>query len=514
MAHQVNPLGLSTHIQRVSTALPKDGKYTLMRGVDATQLFLYCPAETPEGHGAGLLQNLALFARVRLGTETNHVINALYHALPEFAHSCGIHSTIIERLETLSQIKGLTTVFVNGEPCAVTRVPECLITVLRKARRAKVLPIDASIIMAPHGIAVFTDMGAVQFPLICLDSLQKLGHKLTRSGEIFNTMLSMGIIEYVEAWEALDYRVAFSASDLKKAELRTGLNDCALMPFTHLALHPMAILATSASSVPWSDHDQAPRVSYQAGMLKQSVSTPAMNLNDRFDMGYSHTLWYPQKPIADTVVSESRKIQDWPMGENLLIAIGSYEGLSQEDAIVRNAASIDRGSGRITVQRVFKAVVHKISSCDFEAFESPLSAHKGQQCIGIRAECDYTKIDHNGLLSEGIYVHNGDVLIGRVLYTTDDSGNRVRRDRSIIMTCEDSENYIVDRVMVTTNRDGFRQVRVRLRSMRVPQVGDKISDRHGQKGVIGFLAAQEDLPFVADGPNAGMTPDAIVNLHR
>lgn len=485
-----------------------------MRGVDATQLFLYCPAETPEGHGAGLLQNLALFARIRLGTETNHVINALLHAVPDFASTCGIHSKLLRPFTCLDEIKNTTTVFVNGEPCATTTVPESLIIVLRKARRAKVLPIDASIIMAPHGISIFTDMGAVQFPLICLDSLEKNGHKIVDTGELFNTMLSMGIIEYVEAWEALDYRVAFSASDLKNEALKTGLNNCSLMPFTHLALHPMAILATSASSVPWSDHDQAPRVSYQAGMLKQSVSTPAMNLFDRFDMGYSHTLWYPQRPLADTVVSESRKIQEWPMGENLLIAIGSYEGLSQEDAIVRNAASIDRGSGRITVQRVFKAVVHKISSSDFEAFESPLSSQRGQQCIGIRAECDYSKIDNNGLLCEGTYVHNGDVLIGRVLYTTDDSGNRVRRDRSIIMTCEDSENYIVDRVMITTNRDGFRQVRVRLRSMRVPQVGDKISDRHGQKGVIGFLAAQEDLPFVADGPNAGMTPDAIVNLHR
>ena len=516
LAHQVNPLGLTTHIQRVSTALPKDGKYILMRGVDATQMFLYCPAETPEGHGAGLLQNLALFARIRLGTETAHVINALVLAVPEFAKASGINSLLLEPLTLMSQaISGQTIIFVNGEPAAVTKIPESTITVLRQARRAKILPIDSSIIMAPHGIAIFTDMGTVQFPLICLDSLQKNGHKLILgTGELFKTMLSLGIIEYVEAWEALDYRVAFSPDDLKNEDLKVGLNGAPLMPFTHLALHPMALLGTSASSVPWSNHDQAPRVSYQAGMLKQSVSTPAMNLWDRFDMGYSHTLWYPQRPIADTVVSQSRKIQEWPMGENLIIAIGSYDGLSQEDAIVRSQASIDRGSGRITVHRVFKAVVHKISSSDYEAFESPVNTQNAQACIGIRAECDYSKIDINGLLCEGTYVHNGDVLIGRVVYTTDDSGNRVRRDRSIIMTCEDSEDFIVDRVMVTTNRDGFRQVRVRVRSMRVPQVGDKISDRHGQKGVIGFLARQEDLPFVAEGPNAGMTPDAIVNLHR
>jgi len=518
LAHQINPLGLTTHIQRVSTALPKDGKYTLMRGVDSTQLFSYCPAETPEGHGAGLLQNLTLFARVRLGTETSLVINAVLNGVPEFAKTCGLHSELLVPLTNFRQLKS-TLVFVNGEPIAVTDTPEALLTILRRARRSKVIPIDTSVIRAPHGLAIFTDMGTVQFPLICLETLKHEAHKFCNddgtykiSGELFNTMTALGIIEYVEAWEVLDYRVAFKADDLRRPELLTGLHG-PLMPFTHIALHPMAILGTSASSVPWSDHDQAPRVSYQAGMLKQSVSTPAMNLDMRFDLGYAHTLWYPQRPMADTIVSASRKLQEWPMGENLLIAIGSFEGLSQEDAIVRNSAGIDRGSGRITVQRVFKAVVHKISSSDFEAFESPISTQNGLGCIGIRAECDYSKLDACGLLVEGTYVRNGDILIGRVLYTTDDSGNRVRRDRSIILTCEDVERFVVDKIIVSTNRDGFRQVRVRIRSMRVPQVGDKISDRHGQKGVIGFLARQEDLPFVAEGPNAGMTPDAIVNLH-
>lgn len=529
LAHRINAWGVITHLQRVSTALPKDGKYTLMRGIDATQLHCYCPAETPEGHGAGLLQNLALFARVRLGTEGLLVTSALLHAVPDFAAehyglsggpsgSSGPSVPIVEPLVAIKQLAhaAATLVYVNGDPVAVTRVPESLMEVLRGARRAKVLPIDSSIIRANHGILIFADMGTVQFPVICLDGLKRHGHKLESvpAGDLFKTMMSMGIIEYIEAWEALDYRVAFSPSELRRPDLLVGLNGAPLMPYTHLAVHPMGFLGTSASSVPWSDHDQAPRVSYQAGMMKQAVSTPAMNISERFDQGYTYQLWHPQKPMADTVVSESRGLHEWPMGENLIIAIGSYDGLSQEDAIVRSQSAVDRGSGRITVSRVFKAVIHKISSSDFEAFECPVVAQNGLSCIGIRAECDYSKLDVGGLLSEGLYVKNGDVLIGRVIYTTDDSGNRVRRDRSIILTCEDTERYLVDRVMVTTNRDGFRQVRVKIRSTRVPQVGDKISDRHGQKGVIGFLARQEDLPFVADGPNAGMTPDAIVNLHR
>lgn len=517
--HRINNMGLLTDLQKVRTPLPSDGKYINMRGVDATQLHSYCPAETPEGHNAGLLLILSLFAKVRLGTETCILASAILNALCDFGRAACGTSNILEPLKEFSQLKTSSIiVFVNGDPVAITEGPETLISVLRAARRAKVLPIDTSVIRGPYGIYVFSDMGIVQFPLICLDMLKKHGSQIVLTeaptGELFQHMMALGIIEYVEAWEALDYRVAFLPSDLTNQSLQTGL-DGPLMPFTHLALHPMGFLGTSAASVPWGNHDQAPRLSYQAGMLKQAISTPALNMSTRFDQGLSFTHWYPQRPMADTIVSESRKLHDWPMGENLMIAIGSYEGLSQEDAIVFSKASADRGSCRITVHKVFKAIVHKISGTVYEAFENPIHEVNGLACIGIRGESQngYTKLDIHGLLTEGIYVRNGDVLIGRVMYTSDDSGNRVRRDRSVILVCEDSEQYIVEAVIVTTNREGFRQVRVKLRSMRVPRVGDKKSDRHGQKGVIGFLAEQWDLPYVTFGPNAGMTPDAIVNLH-
>lgn len=519
--HRINNMGLLTDLQKVRTPLPADGKYINMRGVDATQLHAYCPAETPEGHNAGLLLILSLFAKVRLGTETSLVTSALLHAIPDFAAAaCGIHDSLLRPLDISSDLKE-TMVYVNGEPLATTRMPETLLDVLRKSRRAKVLPIDSSVLLAQYGIYIFTDMGIVQFPLICLDTLKAQGHKLQFTGTdgpdcgaLFQHMMALGIVEYVEAWESLDYRVAFLPEDLTNEALMKGL-DGPLMPFTHMAMHPMGFLGTSAASVPWGNHNQAPRLSYQAGMLKQAISTPAMNMHARFDQGLSFSHWYPQRPIADTIVSESRKLHDWPMGENLIIAIGSFEGLTQEDAIVLNQASADRGSCRITVHKVFKAIIHKISANVYEAFENPMVETNGLACIGIRGESQmgYTKLDTQGLLSEGLFVKNGDVLIGRVMYTTDDSGNRIRRDRSIILVCEDSEDYIVEAVIVTTNREGFRQVRVKLRSMRVPKVGDKKSDRHGQKGVVGHLANQWDLPFVSSGPNAGMTPDAIVNLH-
>jgi DNA-directed RNA polymerase II subunit RPB2 len=495
LVHQVNPLGLTTHVQRVSTALPRDGKYTLMRGIDTTQLFSYCPAETPEGECAGLLQNLTLFAKVRIGTPGPMIESTLLRTIPSFAEEHGIVECVIGRLDSREHLKE-TIVFVNSDPVAYTTSPETLIQLLRMARRAHVLPIDTSIIRARHGILVFSDMGTVTFPLIHLESFKSRYED--GPGELWPRLLANGIIEYVDAWELLEYRVAFSP----KEELED---------FTHMAVHPCALLGMSACTVPWSDHDQAPRVSYQAGMVKQAISTPATNLAERLDFNYAHELWYPQMPMADTIVSRSRGLQDWPMGENKLIAIASYTGLSQEDSIIVNRSSIDRGSGRVSLFRIFKAIVRKIGS-DYEAFESALDDSKGA-CLGLRGESDYSKLDHHGLPTLGTYIQNGDAIIGRVLYTTDEKGNAIRRDRSIIMTCEDSEAYIVDTVAITNNRDGHLQVRVRLRTTRVPQFGDKLSDRHGQKGVIGGILDEVDMPFVMSGPNEGMRPDLIVNLH-
>jgi DNA-directed RNA polymerase II subunit RPB2 len=159
--------------------------------------------------------------------------------------------------------------------------------------------------------------------------------------------VNAGLVEYIDAWELLEYRVAFEASEIEED---------ARFPHTHLAMHPTALLGVCASTVPWSDHDQAPRVSYQAGMVKQAIGTPATNLQDRMDMNYAFQLWYPQTPIADTIISRSRGLHDWPMGENKMIAIASYTGTSQEDAIIVNRGTIDRGSGRVFIYRMFKCI--------------------------------------------------------------------------------------------------------------------------------------------------------------
>lgn len=519
MAQQVNPLGLQTHIQRVSTALKRDGKYKLLRMVDGTQLHVFCPTETPDGHGCGLLQNLATFARVRLGAPLKFVESAVLALKTSRKLRKG--ADLIRPFTSLLDLKGRATlVFVNSDPIGVTDDVNAFVESARAARRTRSLPFDCSIVRADHGVCISSDMGVVVFPLLHLQSMKFFRDAISASQssgeELWSALCRLGIVEYIDAYELLEYRVAFSQEEVDRSIERSDE-----IPFTHMAVHPSGFFGTSASSVPYADHDQAPRVAYQAGMVKQAISTPAANLRDRMDMGYAYELWYPQAPMADTAIAKATKMNEWPMGENLMIAIAPFGGWSQEDSIIRNRASVDRGSGRITVFRVFKATCRKRTSGDIESFEHPFwrgDDGKLPKCEGLRGGVNYDKIGFDGFPEEGTPVKNGDVIIGRVSNSSEsfaDAQTRItRRDRSVVLVCEASETFYVDRVMLTVTKEGARSVRVRLRSMRVPQEGDKISSRHGQKGTLGILLPEEDLPFVMSGNNAGMRPDAIINLHR
>lgn len=519
IAQQVNPLGIQTHVQRVSTALPRDGKYKQLRGVDPTQLFVFCPTETPEGHGCGLLQNLSTFARVRLGVPLKSVESAVLNLKPT-------HTTLRKGCKLIRPFKNFADldaksifVFVNCDPIGVTDDANAFVLEARSARREKILPFDCSIVRCDYGICISSDMGTVVFPLIHLDSMKYFEEAKRSSScgaeELWDAMCRLNIIEFMDSHELLEYRVAFSPQEVQRSLERKDA-----FPYTHMSLHPSGFLGTCASSVPWPDHDQAPRVAYQAGMVKQAISTPAANLRERMDLGYAYELWYPQKPMADTAIARATKMNEWPMGENLIIAIAPYGGWTQEDSIIRSRASVDRGSGRVSVYRIFKATCRKRGSGDCEYFESPLFREGNMpKCEGLRGNVNYEKIGFDGLPEEGTPLYDGDVIIGRVGHSTETMAGstetrNTRRDRSIILSCEESEMYIVDKIMISMTKEGARSARVKLRSTRIPQEGDKISSRHGQKGTIGAMLREEDLPFVMCGNNAGMRPDAIINLHR
>ena len=534
LVQQVNTLSLPAHIERVNTPVNREGKYPMMRNIDPTQLFVMCPTKTPEGEGAGLLQTLTIMSHVRVGTASADVIGTVL-GLGEFAAThpearavCGLVPPIassrafVRALKSLDDLAASATaskrasvvVFVNSEPVGATDFPDEFTQVCRAARRAQLLPYDATIVCAAHGVLVTTDMGVVTFPLLYLPNLRRmpLALEAARVGgaNLWQQMLRYGIVEYVDAWEAMEYVVAFLADDVRRGHGAVGG-----APYTHLAPHPCSFFSTAAGTIPFANHNQAPRNTYQAGMCEQAIGSPALNVLDRHDMNYSHVLWYPQRPLCTTHIAEVKGVHDWPMGQNLMIAIAPYGGMSQEDAIVINKASRERGLQRITVYRSHRDTARKKTAGESEDFCHPM-ADNDVPVTGIRGCANYDKIGLDGLPEVGSRVGAGDVIIGKVLTGTavgaDGKLQRVRRDKSEQLHCDPSERHIVDTVLITDNKDGQRFVRVRTRTTRELDVADKISDRHGQKGTIGAVVAEEDLPYVASGPNAGMRPDAIVNL--
>jgi len=278
---QVNPLSLQSQLLRLCIPLPKDGKYTLMRGVDPTHMFGVCPADTPESERAGLLLTRACLATVRVGVELLFVAAAVAR-LPQYAAARGLGADgglFVPLSPAALAVRGARLVFVNAEPVGVTTDEAAFVAVAREARRDHALPDEVSIVRAAHGVCVFSDNGVITFPLLFLGRAHLLPAALAAAQEggeeLWSAMVRLGILEYVDAWETLEYRVAFKVEEVRACEARraaaSAAGEAPEMAFTHLAPHPTAMLGASAGTVPFANHDQAPRISYSCLKFDEPV---------------------------------------------------------------------------------------------------------------------------------------------------------------------------------------------------------------------------------------------------
>ena len=269
--------------------------------------------------------------------------------------------------------------------------------------------------------------------------------------------------------------------------------------YTHCEIHPAMILGVCASIIPFPDHNQSPRNCYQSAMGKQAMGIYASNFQVRMDT-MAHLLHYPQKPLVTTRSMEYLNFRDLPSGVNVVVAIMIYTGYNQEDSLIMNQSSIDRGLFRSSYYRCYTDKEDK-----GERFERPTS----DKCKGVDIEGQvYGKIDDDGLAIPGERVSGGDVVIGKTA-ALEVSGAVMRHDRRDASTrLKSTDNGWIDRVLLSTHGD-FKFTKVRVRERRIPQVGDKFASRHGQKGTIGMTYRHEDLPFTCEG----VVPDIIVNPH-
>ncbi|KAK6881146.1 DNA-directed RNA polymerase II subunit RPB2 [Candida tropicalis] len=539
-----------SHLRRTNTPIGRDGKIAKPRQLHNTHWGLVCPAETPEGQACGLVKNLSLMTCISVGSSSEPILG--------FLRDFGL-----EVLEDYvpSNAPDSTRIFVNGVWVGVHRDPAQLVDYVRDLRRSGDISPEVSIIrdIREKEFKIFTDAGRVYRPLFIVDDnedsptkgdlmitkehIRKLVAEDMDDDELeedeeggesrkytWSSLVSEGIVEYVDAEEEETIMIAMSPDDVKASKSTMSeseqqelqLQEQELDPakrikpttssnthtYTHCEIHPSMILGVAASIIPFPDHNQSPRNTYQSAMGKQAMGVFLTNYSVRMDT-MANILYYPQKPLATTRSMEYLKFRELPAGQNAVVAIACYSGYNQEDSMIMNQSSIDRGLFRSLFFRSYMDLEKRQGMKLLETFEKPSRSDTLRLKHGT-----YEKLDEDGLIAPGIRVSGEDIIIGKttpIPADTEELGQRTlhhsKRDASTPL--RSTESGIVDQVLLTTNGDGSKFVKVRMRTTKIPQIGDKFASRHGQKGTIGVTYRHEDMPFSAEG----IVPDLIINPH-
>ncbi len=484
----ISALGMMT---RITSQFEKTRKVSGPRALQPSQFGMLCPSDTPEGEACGLVKNLALMTHITTDDEEDPVRRLVF--------ILGAQDIAAVNGKDLYG-GGAYIVFINGTPIALTRLPRQFLDAFRKLRRLGRISEFISIFINHHHNAVHiaTDEGRICRPLIVVEKRKsKVTAKflrMLRTGMIdFDGFLSRGLVEYLDVNEENDSNIAVYEPEINDAT-------------THLEIEPFTILGAVAGLIPYPHHNQSPRNTYQCAMGKQAIGAIAHNQFLRID-SLLYLMVYPQQPMVKTRTIELIKYDKLPAGQNATVAVMSYSGYDIEDALVLNKASCDRGFGRCQVFRKYATTLRKYPNGTedrvgdrYEENGAPIKKH--------------ALLDEHGLAQVGEKVSSGEVYIMKQVPMNanasglgSDYGTNGFRDTP--MTYRLPDPSYIDKVMISVTEADHRLIKVQTRQTRRPEIGDKFSSRHGQKGVVGIIANQVDMPF----NDQGVVPDIIMNPH-
>lgn len=535
-----------SHLRRTNAPIGREGKIAKPRQLHNTHWGYVCPAETPEGQACGLVKNLALMSMV-----TNY-----YDTDPLQTY---ILEKNVEQLEDWEPRLNpqATKVFVNGVWFAVIlKDPKFLVDHFRMLRRRGTIDPEVSLVwdIRDKEFRISGDAGRIIRPLFIVETdrasenrgnlvlnkehiakldettyLREQGVEEDKDGNgiqyyRWSNLVNDGVVEYLDAEEEETAMIVMSPEALRDSrDHQMGIaiepdedplrrNDPLLNPhahtFTHCEIHPSMILGVCASIIPFPDHNQSPRNTYQSAMGKQAMGIFLTNFDQRMET-MANILYYPQKPLARTMSMEYLKFRELPAGQNAIVAIACYSGYNQEDSVIMNQSSIDRGLFRSLFYRAYQDQEKMIGHSVVEQFEKPTRSDTLRLKHGT-----YDKLDEDGIVAPGVRVSGEDIIMGKTAPMAPDAeelGQRMKQHikRDVSTPLRSTESGVIDQVMVTTTGDGTRFAKVRVRTTKVPQIGDKFASRHGQKGTIGITYRNEDMPFTREG----IVPDLIINPH-
>jgi DNA-directed RNA polymerase subunit B len=491
MLDRTNYLSTISHLRRVVSSLSRTQPHFEARDLHPTQWGRLCAIETPEGQNCGLVKNLALMATVTVGVDESSV-EAMLREMG-----------VIDVLEARRNgIKG-ANVLLNGRLIGVHRDPQALVAAIREARRRGDISneINVGYIEKLNEVRVNCDGGRLRRPLLIISNgklrLTKEHIEKLRRGEwTWDDLVKNGIVEYLDADE--EENALVTIGDTK---------DIDLSRYTHMEIIPSIMLGAAAHIIPYSEHNQSPRNIYEAAMAKQSLGFPYANYRYRID-SRGHLLLYPERPLVTTRGLELIGYSARPSGQNAILALVSFMGYSIEDAVMINKAAIERGMFRSIFYRSYETEAMRYPMGESDKITIPPPTVRDYR--GAEA---YAHLDEDGIVPPEVFVSSKEVLIGKIspprFYSALAESQLAGEWKDNSITVRRGEKGIVDQVLITESSEGFRLIKVKVRELRIPELGDKFASRHGQKGVVGMIVPMEDMPFTENG----VTPDIIINPH-
>lgn len=463
-----------SHLRRIQTPVEKSGKLLAPRKLHGTSWGFMCPVETPEGHSVGIVKTMSLLTSVSQHVPSSTVL-----------HFLGETPNMAITWITVPKVYEGTSIMVNGVLVAYTVRPLDLVRAMRAAKHTSRLHPHTSIAWYTllNAILIETDGGRVVRPVFRVGAAQPVGDERKDWNAWVRTC-----VEYIDASETETLRIALTREEVTS--------------HSHHEIHPSMLVGHMAGTIPLSDHNQSPRNTYQSAMGKQSMCVYASNFAKRLDKN-AYVLCSISRPIVETRSMNILRMQEMPFGMNAVVAIACYGGYNQEDSIIMNRSSVNRGLFRGLYYTMYKDEEHRnVTSGREEKFMRP-QKHNTRKFKNT----SYGAVNENGIPILHANIEENDVVIGKVVNLRHDTAGYAFRDAST--THKNAEPGRIDGVWQDKNSDGYPFVKVRVVSERIPQIGDKFSSRHGQKGTVGMLMDEQDMPFTG----SGLRPDLIMNPH-